>query len=202
VFLSKLSAITLALALLDPGLYAQDSGTLKITVIQGQSEKNNIKLKLAVTPIVEVRDEHDRLVPGARISFVLPNFGPSGRFADGTASMLVWTDSQGRAAATGLVPNSTEGKFNIRVSATYAGKEGTATVLQENTAADGPQQAQAAIDAKKKSNNKWIYIVVAGGGAAVAGIFAAKGGSSAPSGPAPPTPTSVTVGTVSVGGPR
>src|SRR5207244_6975411 len=116
LFPSKLSAVPLAVALLlQQGMYAQTTGVLKITVVQGQNEKNNIKLKLAAIPIIEVRDEHDRLVPGVRISFVVPSLGPGGRFADGTSSMLVWTDSQGRAAASGLVPHNTEGKFMIRV---------------------------------------------------------------------------------------
>jgi hypothetical protein len=115
--------------------------------------------------------------------------------------MLVWTDSQGRAAATGLVPNTSEGKFNIRVTATYAGKEGSATILMENTASDGPQKPPVAIDAKKKSN-KLVWILVAAGGAGAAGIFAAKGSGSKSSGPPPPTPTAITLGAVTVGGPR
>ena len=200
MFTAKLSAATLVVALLQPGLFAQTSGGLKIAIVEGHNERNNIKLKLAVTPIVEVRDERDRLVPGARISFVLPNFGAGGRFADGTQSMLVWTDSQGRAAATGLTPNSTEGKFNIRVTATYSDKTGSAIIVQENTAADGPQKPASTTEIKKKSN-KWVYVVAAAGGAAVAGIFATRG-SSGPIGPPPPTPTSVTIGTIGVGGPR
>jgi len=185
-----------------PGLFAQSAdGTLKITVVQGQNEKNNIKLKLAVVPIIEVRDERDRLLSGVRCSFVLPNFGAGGKFSDGTSSMLVWTDASGRAAATGLIPTG-EGKFNIRVTATYAGKEGSTTILMENTLADGPQKAPLAIDAKKKSN-KLLWIVLAAGGAGAAGIFAAtSGGGNKSSGPPPPTPTTITLGAVTVGGPR
>ena len=132
---------------------------------------------------------------------MLPNFGPSGKFSDGSASMLVWTDSQGRAAASGLVPNTTEGKFNIRVNATYAGKEGSTTILMENTAADGPQKAPVVYDTKKKSN-KLVWILAGAGGAAAAGIFAAKGNSNKSSATPPPTPTSITLGAVTVGGPR
>ena len=199
--LQKLSAISLAVILLHSTAYAQSpDGALKISVVQGQNEKNNIKLKLAVIPIVEVRDERDRLVSGVRVAFVLPNFGASGKFTDGTASMLVWTDSQGRAAASGLVPNTNEGKFNIRVTATYAGKEGSTTILMENTATDGPQKAPAALDAKK--SNKMLWIILAAGGAAAAGGAVALMGGNKSTAPAPPTPTSITLGAVTVGGPR
>lgn len=200
MLLSRFFAVSVVVAMFHQGIHAQTVDGLKIIVVQGQNEKNNIKLKLATIPIVEVRDERDRLVPGARISFVLPNVGPSGKFADGSLSALVWTDSQGRAAANGLVPNFTEGKFNIRVSATFSGKSGSAVIVQENTAADGPQRPPTATQVKKKSN-KWIFVVAAAGGAAVAGVVATRG-SSGPSGPPPPTPTSATVGAISVGGPR
>lgn len=204
MFSPKLPALVVTLAMLpQPDLFAQSAdGTLKITVVQGQNEKNNVKLKLAVIPIIEVRDGRDRLLSGVRCSFVLPNFGAGGKFSDGSSSMLVWTDSSGRASATGLVPNTSEGKFNIRVTATYAGKEGSTTILMENTAADGPQKAPIAIDAKKKSN-KLLWIVVAAGGAGAAGIFAATAaGGNKSSGPPPPTPTAITLGAVTVGGPR
>jgi hypothetical protein len=169
--------------------------------VQGQNEKNNIKLKLATIPIVEVRDDRDRLVPGVRIAFVLPNFGPSGKFADGSGSMLVWTDSQGRAAAEGMVPNTTEGKFTIRVTATYSGKEASTTFTMENTAMAGPQKAPIPAGVTQKKSNKLVYILAGVGGAAAAGIFASRGGSKT-SGPPPPTPTSISIGSVTVGGPR
>lgn len=204
MLVQKLLAVALAAALLRPAaIYGQapptaSPGGLKLIVVRGQNEKNNIKLKLAVVPVVEVRDERDRVVPGVRLAFVLPNFGASGTFSDGTASMLVWTDSDGRATASGLVPNNTEGKFNIRVTATYSGKEGSTTILMENTATEGPR-----LETKKKSN-KLVYIIAGAGGAAAAAIFAANSSSNKSSAPAPvpPAPTSVTLGAVTVGGPR
>ena len=102
--------------------------------------------------------------------------------------MTAKTDSRGIATADSFRPNLTEGRFAIAVAANYQGKQGSAVVGQSNTLAAS----------SGRSNKKlWIIVGVIGGGAAGA-VLATRSGSSSSA----PVPTSISVGTVTVGGPR
>ena len=68
---------------------AQDAGILKINVMEGNNAVNNIRRK-AITPVrVEVRDEHNKVLPGTRVRFTMPSTGPGGSFADGSQGPTV-----------------------------------------------------------------------------------------------------------------
>lgn len=172
----------------------QQSG-LRLVVLQGEGAFNDIKRKLGRDPVVEVRNENDRPVAGAQVVFSLPESGAGGTFAGGQRVFSTTSDPNGMASARGLKPNGTEGRFQIRVTATLGGKTGTVTITQSNTMAGGavvPGQSRG-------GGKKWLLVLVAGG--AVGGVLAAKGGSSTPP-PALPPPTILSTGTVTVGGPR
>src|SRR3970282_16468 len=68
----------------------------------------------------------------AVVTFLLPDRGASGTFANGARSLSVTTDAQGRAVATGLQPNNVEGQYQIRVSAPHQGQLASATITQSN----------------------------------------------------------------------
>jgi hypothetical protein len=106
---------------------------LKILIIEGEGGINNIKKGTATKPVVEVRDRNDKPVAGVAILFTLPEFGPSGTFADGTRFLTTVTDANGRAAATSLHPNSVVGEFKIDVSASYRGETVRTTINQSNS---------------------------------------------------------------------
>src|SRR6185503_21069676 len=77
-------------------------GALKIVVIEGEGAKNNIRQRLAAQPVVEVRDEADKPVPGAEVVFQLPAAGAGGVFNGWMRTQTVKTNAQGQAAATGF----------------------------------------------------------------------------------------------------
>ena len=71
-------------------------------------------------PIVQVEDENHKPVAGAAVVFLLPDQGASGAFADGSHMLTVTSDAQGRAIAHGLRPNSVQGNFQMRVTASVS----------------------------------------------------------------------------------
>jgi len=176
----------------------QAAPKLKISILEGEGAINNIRQRTAREAIVQVTDENDRPVAGAVVLFTLPDRGASGVFANGSTSMTVTTDAQGRAVSTGLRPNNVAGKMEMRVNASHQGQTASTTVSQTNTvgaAAAGAGGGKIA-----------AILAIAGGGAAGAVLATRKknGGSPAPTpGPTPgPTPTTVSAGTPSIGPPR
>lgn len=176
---------------------AQSKGVLKVSVVQGDGAFNDIRKKVAHEAVVEIRDENDHVVPNARVVFSAPSTGPGGSFADGQKTYIATTDAQGRATARGFKPNSTEGRFQIRVTASGVGRTGSGVVSQSNTLAGGR-------GFEPNGGHKKTYILLGIlGGAAVGGAVAATRGGGNPSAVVPPpVPTTVSIGTITVGGPR
>jgi hypothetical protein len=176
---------------------AADQKTLQVNIVDGEGAFNDIRRGQARVPVVEVRDEDNRVVSNARVVFQLPDMGASGTFADGSRTLIVNTDAQGRASGTGLRPNKTEGPFVITVTASNDGAVGHGEVRQSNTLAGGDQSMQSSGHGKAK-----ILIAVAGaaGGIAIAALRA--GGSKSSSSASAAPVTSLSTGAITVGGPR
>ncbi len=183
-------------------LHAQQTEALKLSIIEGQGSVNSIKKNAGSSIVVEVRDETGRIVPTARVQFSTPGSGPSGQVA-GRHTFLAWTDSDGRARVDNLVPNAVPGSFPVTVEARFAGRLGTATFNEENSATvNQVTRTYTYNKPNHKVRNTLIVVgVVAAAALAIGLSLALTGGSSAPI-IAPPTPTTVSVGGVSVGGPR
>ncbi len=182
-------------------LHAQQLETLKITVLEGKGSVNSIKKNQGSSIVVEVRDEADRIVPTARVQFSTPATGPSGEVG-GRHTFLAWTDTEGRAHVDNLVPNALPGSFPVTVEARFAGRTGTATFNEENSAS--VIQVARTYTVNKPSHKVRNVLIVAGIVAAVGlGIglsLALAGGSSAAV--VAPTPTTIGIGGISVGGPK
>src|SRR5262245_44848368 len=149
------------------------SGGLKIVVVQGEGAQNNVRTRSATQPVVEVRDEGDKPVPGAEVVFQLPPAGPGGVFNGWMRTQTARTGPEGRAQAHGFAPNDEEGRFNIRVTATSGNKTSNAVIAQSNTRGTGNGGPQA------KSNKKmWTIIAIVGVAALAGGIVAATRGDS------------------------
>lgn len=177
---------------------AQNKGVLKVSVVQGDGAFNDIKKKVAHEAVVEVRDESDHVVPNARVVFTAPSTGPGGSFADGEKTYIATTDAQGRATARGFTPNSTEGRFEIRVTASAGGRTGSGVVAQSNTLAGGMGFEPGG------GSHKKTYILLGMLGGAAAGIIlgVTHGGGTPTAVVVPPVPTTVSIGSITVGGPR
>jgi hypothetical protein len=177
------------LVLLTPGMpaSAQDA-TIKIIIQEGQGAINNIQQHRAKEPVVQVTDSGGAPIQGASVTFLLPDNGPSGSFADGAKMLTVQTDEKGQAVGRGLRPNEVTGSFQIRVTASYRGSTASAAISQVNAT---PASAKAG------SGKKFLIIALIGG-AAVGGLAAALGGKSGAASSS--TPGSSPPGTVLVPG--
>ncbi len=175
----------------------QESGGLKIVVVQGEGAVNNIRTKTATAPVVEVRDQQDKPVAGAEVIFQLPAAGPGGVFNGWMRNQTARTNAEGQAGASGYAPNDEEGRFNIKVTATQGTKTASLVISQVNSrsAAGGPQAT-----GKKSHKGWWVLAAVALGGI-VGGTVAATHGGSSSSTPST-TPVSITPGPITIGGPR
>jgi len=190
----------LAAAVLASGMAsAADQKALQVNVIDGEGAFNDIKRSQARTPIVEVRDDDGRLVQGAKVVFQLPDMGASGAFTDGSKTLVATTDPQGRAAAPGMKPNKIEGSYVITVTASKEGAVGRAEIRQNNTLAGGDQS----MTTNNNHGKLKILIAIAGaaGGVAIAAAHAGGGSKSGGTTASIPT-TSLSVGAVTIGGPR
>ncbi len=164
--------------------------SISIVIVEGEGAINNVRQRIAREPIVEVVDENKNPVPGALVTFLLPQNGAGAVFADGSRMMTVMTDESGRAVARGLRANTLDGKWEVRVTASFAGATATATIGMANAAVAG-----ALAGAKL-----WAVLAIIGGAAAGGVIYATQTGGT-PAG-APRPPTTVTPGTPSVQPPR
>jgi hypothetical protein len=171
---------------------------LNLVVVEGEGAINNIQLRTAREPIVQVEDENHKPVAGAVVVFTLPSQGASGTFANGARSLTMMTDNQGRAVAHGLRPNGVKGQYQIHVNASYSGQTASTVISQTNAVIAGAGAAAGAVISAK------LIAILAVAGAATAGgvIYAThSGGGTSPS--VTPTPgTTITPGTGTVGPPR
>jgi hypothetical protein len=177
---------------------AQDTpaatGKLNIVIVEGEGAINNVRQRVAREPIVQVEDENRRPVAGAAVTFLLPNQGAGASFANGSQSLTITTDAQGRAVARGLRPNNVNGEYQIRVNAVSEGRTATATISQSN--------AITAAAAAGGISAKVLAIIAIAGGAAAAGTVAATRGGNGNGGAGRPSPTIITPGAPTVGGPQ
>lgn len=165
---------------------------LKIYVLEGEGALNSIPLQRSVTPVVEVRDERDRVIEGATVEFRLPVSGPGGVFPGNRTFFSLRTNAQGQAAAPFIV-NNLPGKFEINISATSGSSEGRAVIRQTNT---GETYVGPPIP-KTPMYKRWTTWAIIGGavGAGLGLYFGLRDSGSS-------TPVVIRPGGPIVGGPR
>ena len=180
-------------------IYAQTQAAppkLHIVIVEGEGAINNVRQRVAREPIVQVEDENRKPVAGAAVTFLLPQQGPGATFANGARSTTLLTDNNGRAVARGLRPNNVNGEYQVRVTASHRGETASATITQVNAIA----LTGAAAGAGGGISVKLLTIIAVAAAATAGGVVAATRGDGASAGP--PTPTTITPGTPSVGGPQ
>ena len=192
--LSFRSALAAALSclLVSPSAGWQQAAprSISIVIVEGDGAINNIRQRIAREPIVEVVDENKNPVPGAAVTFLLPQNGASGVFPNGSRMLTSVTGPDGRAVARGIRINNTPGQWQMRVTASFQGQSASATIGMTNAAV-----AAAGIAASAKL---WAILAAVGGAAAAGAVIATRGDNGTPTRP----PTSVAPGTPTVGPPR
>ena len=192
--------VTIA-ACLAAGFAAGADRPLQINVLEGEGAFNDIKKGVGRAPVVEVKDEAGVAIENAKVVFQLPDTGASGAFLDGSRTFVGTTDRQGRVAAPVLKPNKVEGQFAIVVTASKDGSTGRAEIRESNTLAGGQMMKGGG----GHGTTLKIILAVASVGGGVAALVARGGGgnnSGGSTGGTAATPTTLSVGTVTIGGPR
>jgi len=133
--------------------WAQQPQALKILVVAGEGAVNDVEKRIVTVPVIEVHDDQDRPVAGARVTFRAPASGPGVTFFGASQTSTVGTDEQGRARGEGILPNTLEGSFLIEVTATHGGQQATAAITQTNAV------ASAALKEKKSLPWRWLAAV-------------------------------------------
>jgi len=192
------AVLLLLIDLLPVPMRAQDANQapqakLNIVIVEGEGAINNVKDRVSREPIVQVEDENHKPVAGAALTFSLPNQGASGVFLNGSKTLTLTTDAQGRASALGIRRNNVSGQMQIRVTASFAGQTAIAIITQTNVA--------STTSAGLSTTAKVLIIVGLAGGAAAGAIVATRGGGSSSSTTPIPSIT-ITAGTPTVGAPK
>jgi len=131
---------------------------LNLVVVEGEGAINNIRLRTAREPIVQVQDENHKPVAGAIVTFTMPSRGASGVFANGSQTLTVTTDQQGQAVARGLKPNGVKGQVKIRVNANSRGQTATTTITQTNAVLMAARRLQQA-DVSERWERSVDYVI-------------------------------------------
>jgi hypothetical protein len=116
-----------------------NSDDLQIVVIQGEDGANIVQDGTFADTIVEVRDRNNlpiaggALVTAGVVWAVATHTGGAapGAFANGSNTVTITADTQGRAVISGFHPSG-NGQINIQVQASYQGRTGHVTVHQTN----------------------------------------------------------------------
>jgi hypothetical protein len=138
---------------------------------------------------VEITDEVGRPVSGGVVSLKLPDDGPSGVFANGMATEILVTGSDGRATTTPIRWNRIPGAVQIRVTA-VRDRLRAGTVITQNLSDPGtkiPVPDEPSV-ARSSGRSKWMKIALIAAGAAGIGFatgMAARGGDKSASAAAP-----------------
>ena len=188
---------------------AQTRPSLKIVVVEGEGSVNNIQLGSGQQLVVQVRDENNAPLAGANVTFLLPERGPGGTFFGTWRNLVVTTNEQGRATGNGFRPNSTEGGFEIQVTAAQGDRTGTVNITQSNvnitrsSALPSDPLPTGGVNRivnpfRKFGRGKIIAALLAGAIIAVAVANRGDNGDSSTTVPG----TTITPGTVTVGTPR
>lgn len=187
--LQALAVALCALLAIPPSAQAQDA--IQIRVLAGEGGINNINQNVAAEPVVEVVDATGKPVAKAAVTFRSPASGPSVTFFGASRVATMTTDDQGRVRVSGMLPNTIEGTFQIDVEAEYNNSAATAAITQSNAVAPGDVRP-------KRQGIGWRVIAAISAGAAVGIVAAAlRDGTDSQ-----PTPTAISIGSVSVSGPR
>jgi hypothetical protein len=143
---------------------------------------------------VIVTDEAGKPVPGASVSFRLPDSGPSGVFSSGLRTEVVNTGVDGRASVWGMQWNKVAGPMEIRITAIKdQARAGIVSTQYLNDTAVAQAGGEGTFKASHGGKTKWLLIAAAVGGGAAAGMMFGRSHSS-------PTETTPAV-TLSVGSP-
>ena len=200
----KSLALLICILISFPALPAQTLPTqLNIVVVEGEGATNNVRQRVARDPVIRVEDENHKPVAGAAVVFTLPTDGATGEFGNAAKTLMVMTDRDGIATATGLKMNQVAGKVPIHVNASYRNLSARTSIMQSSVL---PPGAKPSNPNAKGGHGVLIGVLVAVGAAAGVGIYLGtrqkQTTNTTPTPPAAPTPIGITPGAGTITGGR
>ncbi len=150
---------------------------LQIKVVEGEGAVHLPGVRSLRPLTIEVTDETGRPVPGAPVSFHLPEDGPGGTFANGLRTEIVITDAHGRATLRGILANRVGGRFQVRILVSK--EQARAGTVSFQYVAES--KVAASSTAPTANHKKWIAIGLGVASGAIAALVASRGSSSLPS---------------------
>ncbi len=154
---------------------------LQVRVVEGEGAVHVPGARSSRPLTVEITDETGKPVPGAAVSFHLPEDGASGTFVNGLRTEVAITDTHGRATLHGLQVNRVPGRFQIRILASKeqarAGTVSFQYVAEPKSGAATPASSPKASSPGSALNRKWLWAALAVAGGAAAALAAPHGSS-------------------------
>jgi hypothetical protein len=158
--------------------------SLKVRVLAGNGESNDLERHVMAPLVVQVVDQNERAIEGAEVVFRFPISGPSATFTGGKNSITVRTNGGGQAAAVNWMANGQVGTFQVHVNASYGNQVGESTVSMTNaTRVENNLNVGGTIGGSNKKESLWSHtwfkIAVIGGAALAVGLgvyFGTRGG--------------------------
>jgi hypothetical protein len=165
---------------------------LKVVVLAGENEMNDLGNGVMAPLVVQVLDQNDQPVEGAEVIFRFPLDGPSARFANDQTAQTTRSNATGQARAAGWTANNQVGAFRVQVTALRGGEQGQASVAMNNVTRIADVEP---VRQRRWWTSKWAIVAYIAGAAALGtGIVLATRSN-------PPTITA-TPGTPTIGGPQ
>lgn len=146
--------------------------SLKVRVLAGDGEMNDLERHVMAPLVVQVVDQNERAMEGAQVIFRFPLNGPGAAFAGGKNSVTVLTNGVGQAAAINWMANGQTGSFQVHVNASYGNQVGEATLTMTNVTRIENVSKNLAGARKKEGlwSHRWFKVAVIGGAALAVGL--------------------------------
>jgi hypothetical protein len=165
--------------------------SLKLLILAGQREANDLQKRIMAPLVVQVLDQSDNPVEGAEVVFRFPATGPGATFDGLKSSQTFRTNAEGQARATNWMANNQYGSFQVRVTASIGNQFGQAIVSMSNVMRVTSDTGRA----HRRWMSKRVVIVIAAVAAGtVAGILIARNSGGGP------TTVTISPGTPTLGG--
>lgn len=154
--------------------------SLKVVVLAGNGEMNDLERRVMAPLVVQVLDQNERAMEGAQVIFRFPITGPSATFPGGKSSITVLTNGVGQVAALNWMANGQVGTFQVHVNATYGNQVGETTLSMTNvTRIENASKSSIGVKHQSLWSHRWFKIAVIGGAALAVGLgvyFGTRGG--------------------------
>jgi hypothetical protein len=158
----------LAVSVAAPLQAAEELTGLNIRIVEGEGQEYAMGSRATRGVAVAITDDSGKPVEGATITFLLPERGPGGLFANGTKTEVATSRPDGSAQVWGMQWNRSPGPFELRITAAKDDVHaGTVCAL---SLADITEARPVKAASSRHFGHRWLWVALGAGAAAGAGI--------------------------------